>query len=73
VMDKKWISVKDETPNAGEWYWHTHIKQDGTFTPVYRGVYNWTFKKMMAGKDDFSFTHFMESKTPAPPELLEAE
>lgn len=67
VETNVWLSVDEYEPKAGVFYWHTHIKRDGTFTPVFRGCYNPAFKKMMVGVNDLAFTHFMESMPPNPP------
>jgi hypothetical protein len=70
----KWISIEEEPPVDGEKYWHTHIKDDGTFTPVYRGVYIFAFSLMKTDSNGtMAFTHFMQSKPPQPPEVSDDE
>lgn len=63
----QWISVEDGEPEQGKHYWHTHVKTDGTYTPIYRGVYLKSIKKMDGGKGTMSFTHYAESNAPLPP------
>lgn len=70
----KWVSVEDELPVDGEKYWHTHIKDDGTFTPVYRGVYYRSLNMMTVNSHStMAFTHFALSKPPQPPEVSDDE
>ena len=63
----QWISVEDGEPEQGKHYWHTHVKTDGTYTPVYRGVYLKSIKAMDVGKVTMNFTHYAESNAPLPP------
>lgn len=65
----QWISVEDRLPEQGKHYWHTHVKVDGAYTPVCRGVYVSPLKKMRSHEGDvyFNFTHYAESNAPLPP------